>query len=256
MAKIFICYRSGDDAYAAALLDDRLSQVFGSGEIFRASRSILPGESYSDRILEALRECQVVLVVIGPTWAEILRQAGEGTSTAGVDWVRTEIATALQGGVRVIPILLSRTPRLAECWLPSDIADLARKQYVKFEHRNVDMDFASLVATLSSSVSPRSTTDHPARTPRSEAQNAFTVRCEAAADGGVEVDLVSRNSLGGVTGRLSGRARLADLPHLAALIARPELCVSPPSVDAPVDQRSELGRQRGCSFSACNEIGT
>jgi TIR domain len=148
VARIFLCYRSGDDAYAAALLDHRLSEIFGSQDIFRASRSIQPGENYPDAIMRALKQCETVLVVIGPTWAKKLSRAGGGSFTEDVDWVRTEIATALENGVRVIPILLSRTARLAEHHLPSDIADLARQKYLEFEHQNVERDFAQLVATL------------------------------------------------------------------------------------------------------------
>src|SRR5580698_5953711 len=43
---IFLCYRSQVDAYAAALLDHLLSEHFGADNVFRASRSIKPGEDY------------------------------------------------------------------------------------------------------------------------------------------------------------------------------------------------------------------
>jgi hypothetical protein len=44
LAAIFINYRSQSEAYAAALLDERLSNRFGSNQVFRASRSIDAGD--------------------------------------------------------------------------------------------------------------------------------------------------------------------------------------------------------------------
>jgi hypothetical protein len=144
VASIFLCYRSGDDAYAAALLDEKLSQVFGADAIFRASRSIKPGDSYAEAITRALASCETILVLVGPTWVDRLAEA----TPTDVDWVRTEIVAALRNQVRVIPILLSRAPRLADRQLPADLAELARRQYLTFAHRDVDSDFARLVAAL------------------------------------------------------------------------------------------------------------
>lgn len=145
MPSIFLCYRSGDDAYAAALIDERLSLEFGPESVFRASRSILPGEAYSEAIFRALENCKTVLVIIGPTWIDKLRWA---TANAADDWVRIEIAKALNSSALVIPVLLSRVPRLERQSIPPDIAELAEKQYLKFEHRNVTGDAEQLIAAL------------------------------------------------------------------------------------------------------------
>jgi hypothetical protein len=217
VTKIFLCYRSGDDAYAAALLDEKLSDVVGRQNVFRASRSISPGESYSEAIMTSLEHCDTVLVVIGKTWREHIEKSGDHAPRTQEDWVRTEIATALRNGKRVIPILLSRAERLTVHDLPQDIADLAYKQYLKFEHRNMDMDLARLTAALGL---PASRTDsQPPPAPSSDA--GFLVRRETGWDGSVELDVVRRSPDGTIMGRLSGRARPADLARMAALIARP-----------------------------------
>lgn len=154
MPDIFLCYRSGDDAYAAALIDEKLSQAFGAPAIFRASRSILPGETYSEAIFRALDRCTTVLVIVGSTWAERLHA---NSTSPEDDWVRVEIAKALNSAARVIPVLLSRTPRLERLTLPPEIADLAEKQYLKFEHRNVHGDIEQMITAL------RQTTPRPDR---------------------------------------------------------------------------------------------
>jgi hypothetical protein len=154
VTSIFISYRAGDDAYAAALLDERLSQVFGTDQIFRASRSIMPGKSYTTAIMQALNACDVLLAVIGPTWTGRIKEAGTRPEHRSPDWVRTEIETALRRDIRIIPILLSRVPRLEADELPADITDLAYRQYLRFEHRNVDRDIVQLVAALNDEYHP------------------------------------------------------------------------------------------------------
>ena len=148
MPRIFLCYRSGDDAYAAALLDEKLSETLGREQVFRASRSIEPGESYSEVIIRALKDCEEMLVIVGPRWTESMAASNSPAEGQEQDWVRTEIATALASGARVIPLLLSRTPRLDARCLPSEIAGLADLQYIIFDHRDVERSFARLVDVL------------------------------------------------------------------------------------------------------------
>jgi hypothetical protein len=53
---VFINYRTGDQAAAAAYIEQGLSYRFGHGAIFRASRSIPPGDDFEDTIPAAVRE--------------------------------------------------------------------------------------------------------------------------------------------------------------------------------------------------------
>lgn len=218
MTKIFLCYRSGDDAYAAALLDEKLSDSVGRENVFRASRSVAPGESYSEAIMTALEDCDTVLVIIGTTWQEHIAKNDPATRNQD-DWVRTEIATALRHGKRVIPLLLSRAQRLTAANLPPDISDLAYKQYLKFEHRNVDMDLARIMAALGFSNTGADTLQQTSSPTDDFA--GFLVRREAGWDGSVELDVVRRSRDGAIMSRLSGRAHPADLPRMAALITQP-----------------------------------
>jgi hypothetical protein len=155
--------------------------------------------------------------MIGPTWREHLSKS-EQTFSPQEDWVRIEIATALRLGKRVIPLLLSRTPRLTTLDLPQDISELAYKQYLKFEHNNMDMDWARLTAALGLSEWEAG----PARRPEPPPDDAeFVIRREAGRDGSVEFDIVRRSPDGVIASRLSGRAQPADLPSMAALMVQP-----------------------------------
>jgi TIR domain len=145
---VFISYRSADDAYAAALLDVMLSRSFGQENVFRASRSIPPGGDYSKFLTDGIDSSKVMLAVIGRTWLEKTIK-GLGDLNRPRDWVREEIARAFEKEIPVIPILLSGTPRLTDADLPPEISQLSSIQYIRFEYRSIESDFAQIRSTVS-----------------------------------------------------------------------------------------------------------
>lgn len=145
MNTVFINYRSQGGAYAAALLDDRLSAALGSDSVFRASRSIRAGEDYELSILRAVGHCEVMLALIGPGWAE---NYTTNTASRHDDWVRREITEALKREIPVIPVLLAGASRLSEDDVPAELSRLARVQYLRFDYRNIDEDAARILAEL------------------------------------------------------------------------------------------------------------
>ena len=68
MGGIFINYRGEDSQTAAALIDRELTARFGSDRVFLDCRSIPAGSDFADELLERVRACSVLLVVIGPHW--------------------------------------------------------------------------------------------------------------------------------------------------------------------------------------------
>jgi len=76
------------------LLDRELAERFGPDAVFRASRSIPPGADFTREILDSLRQCHVLLAVMGPGWLAAGRRAG--AHSGDVDWVHREIAEAFQ----------------------------------------------------------------------------------------------------------------------------------------------------------------
>ncbi|GAA2784092.1 TIR domain-containing protein [Crossiella cryophila] len=145
MSVVFVNYRNRDSEYGAALLDDRLSAIFGAEAIFRAGRSLTAGSDYKIGIIEAVRRSRVMLAVVGPGWHERFQSdAAEGVE----DWVRKEIREALHTGIPVVPVLLTGAARLSQVSLPADIADLSQAQYLRFEHRNITEDANRIAAEL------------------------------------------------------------------------------------------------------------
>jgi hypothetical protein len=147
--RVFINYRTGDGEASAALLDRELSRRFGSDKIFRASKAIPPGEDFERVILKAVRRCDVLLAVIGLHWLGSRDERGRRPIDDPADWTRREILEAFRCGVTVIPVLVGRlTERLRAGDLPAELAELARCQYVRLDHRTAEADLDHLAEVL------------------------------------------------------------------------------------------------------------
>lgn len=128
MAEVFINYRTGDGDEAAELLASRLSDRFGREHVFKASRSIQPGESFSQALIDAARKSDVLLAVMGPDWGAAPQLADEA------DWVRREILMAQSSGTQVIPVVKGRkTDRLLRVSLPPELMWLADVQSLRLD---------------------------------------------------------------------------------------------------------------------------
>ncbi|MFE4329421.1 toll/interleukin-1 receptor domain-containing protein [Streptomyces sp. NPDC056831] len=139
MAQIFINYRRDGGAYTAALLDELLSKHFGERQVFRAAKSIIVGSDYVAAILEAVRGCDVMLVIVDDCWLGKFETENYNSSPDS-DWVLREIEEAFKCERIVIPVLLSGVNRLREADLPAALAKLATLQYLRFDYRNVQQD--------------------------------------------------------------------------------------------------------------------
>lgn len=134
MAEVFINYRTGDGDEAAEFLASYLSDRFGKEHVFKASRSIRPGESFPKALVEAARKSDVLLAVMGPDWGAAPQLREEA------DWVRTEILAAQTSGTRVVPVIKGRkTDRLARASLPPELMWLADVHSLRLDmHESTD----------------------------------------------------------------------------------------------------------------------
>ncbi|BDM71684.1 hypothetical protein HEK616_51710 [Streptomyces nigrescens] len=134
MSKVFINYRTGDGEKTAALIDQELSRRFGREHIFRASKSITPGETYPEALLAALHRSSLFLAVVGPDWTNFRVRLQDPE-----DWVRREIEEAFRCELPVVPILDGRkTNRLNAVDLPPELARLADLQSIPFDTHDVE----------------------------------------------------------------------------------------------------------------------
>lgn len=144
---VFISYRRDDCTGYAGRLEDALEQALGHGAVFRDMRDIAAGESFADVIKSCLASARVVLVLIGPRWAGIAAD-GRKRIEDEKDFVRLEVATALESGCKVIPVLLSgvELPRKEE--LPEPLLPLRRRQALSLNEASWDADVARLIRAL------------------------------------------------------------------------------------------------------------
>ena len=101
--KIFINYRRGDDAGFTQALYMRLEDEFSADALFMdVEGHIKPGDDFVDVLNAQVAAADVLLVVIGPRWSDLLAaRAG-----AKDDFVAIEIKAGLDKGKRVIPVLV------------------------------------------------------------------------------------------------------------------------------------------------------
>ena len=148
MKEIFINYRTSDVPYGAAMLDTALSQHFGTACVFRASRSIAPGDRWEAEMMAAVAGCGVLLAVIGRGWLDAQDDRGNRRLDDPEDFVRREIKIALERGIRVVPVLMEDVRRLDGVGLPEDIAELVSHQSVRVHYRSSTVDIPHLVSEL------------------------------------------------------------------------------------------------------------
>jgi len=142
--KIFISYRRTDTADFTVALYNQLLDYFREDMIFKDINTIQPGQQFAEVLEAALDSCAVVLVVIGPGWVgkESNRLMEEG------DWVRQEIAVALQRNLRVVPILVNGTKMPAKDQLPPDLHGLTKRQAHPIDNQRFEYDVERLCLAI------------------------------------------------------------------------------------------------------------
>lgn len=121
---IAISYRREDSLPITSRLYDRLCAEFGRAEVFMDFDSIPYGMDFRAHIKQTLERASVVIAVIGPSWA-----GQQSNSIRRIDdprdFVRLEIAAALDRGIPIIPVLVNDAPMPAAEGLPTEIEALA-----------------------------------------------------------------------------------------------------------------------------------
>ncbi len=122
MPKIFISYRRDDSEFVADAIYNEMKTHFGEGNVFLDVGEIPFGVDFRQYLREQIDAHDVVLVLIGPKWADIMRQRADQSN----DFVRIEIENALSLGKLVIPVLVMKLDRMPDfSTLPASISDLS-----------------------------------------------------------------------------------------------------------------------------------
>lgn len=123
--KIFISYRRDDSADAAGRIYDRLLGQFNKEEVFKDVDSIPKGQDFREVLGNAVRQCKIVLVVIGRAWLSAKDETGQRRLDRSDDFVRIEVESALTHARYVIPVLVQHARMPAPSELPPCLEQLA-----------------------------------------------------------------------------------------------------------------------------------
>jgi formylglycine-generating enzyme required for sulfatase activity len=147
-AKVFISYRRDDSGHAAGRVHDRLEREFGSDLLFMDVDAIPLGVNFIKVLREEVAKCDVLLALIGPNWLDARDEEGNRRLDNPEDYLRIEIATALQRDIPVIPILLDRATMPKAAQLPTDLEELAVRNGLEIRHASFRIDMDKLVQGL------------------------------------------------------------------------------------------------------------
>ncbi len=146
--QIFITYRREDSSAWAGRLSDRLSNHFPSNQIFMDVDSIDLGEDFAKTIEETVGSCDLLIAVIGKGWLTATDEDGARRLDNPENFVRIEIATALERGIRVIPVLVDGASMPRSRDLPDQLQSLVRRQALQLSHDRFRTDSERLASAV------------------------------------------------------------------------------------------------------------
>jgi CHASE2 domain-containing sensor protein len=143
----FISYRRSQNTVQAIGIRQELIRRYGAASVFVDTSSIDYGESFPDRILNAIRGCSVMLVLIGPHWLE--RVNGSRRIDEPDDWVRRELEAGLQRREAVIvPMLFDGASAPTAAELPDTAQRLAQLHAFTATGHNFRADIDKLMRSV------------------------------------------------------------------------------------------------------------
>ena len=137
--QVFISYRRDDDAGDTGRLYDRLREHF---DVWFDVKSIKLAEDFPTAIGRAVGACDALIVVIGRHWLP-----GPATDDPD-DFVRVEVASALDRGIPVFPVLVDGATMPEPADLPPTLAPLATRHALELSRSRFDYDLGLLVGAI------------------------------------------------------------------------------------------------------------
>ena len=148
---IFISYRRrGEGAGYGGRIADKLVEHFGKEQCFRDVDDIESGIDFVTTIREAVGTCEVLVAVIGPDWLTQSNDKGMRRLDDPRDFVRLEVAAALERDIRVIPVLVGGAEVPVEGQLPQVLEALSRRQAHELTDSRWEYDVSKLIEAIES----------------------------------------------------------------------------------------------------------
>ena len=122
--KIFISYRHLENTGMVDLIYRSLIDAFTAPFVFRDQESIPLGTNFKTYLDNVIRQCRVVVVIIGPQWLLHLDSNGRRRIDNPNDFVRVEVQAALQRDIPIIPVFIDGATMPTAEELPKELQEL------------------------------------------------------------------------------------------------------------------------------------
>jgi uncharacterized membrane protein YeaQ/YmgE (transglycosylase-associated protein family) len=156
---IFLSYRREDAAPYARLLQLQLTERFPTTQVFLDLDSIEAGLDFAEVIQRALNSSAVLVALIGDQWTTVVDDEGRRRLDNPDDYVRYEIQTALERGLRVIPVLVDGAKPLRRQYLPSELQGLTRLNALELSYGRFQYDADRLLGIIERVLAAAPTSD-------------------------------------------------------------------------------------------------
>lgn len=167
MPRVLISYRREDTSGHAAHLYDILAEHFGTDQVFRDIDTIAPGDDFVEIIEKSIGAADVLIALIGRDWLSAVNADGVRRLDDPEDFVRLELAKALERNVRIVPVLVQGATMPAAKDLPETLRALARRNAFTISDQAFRRDASALIEALERVV-------HPSATPAAGVRRALT----------------------------------------------------------------------------------
>ena len=157
---VFISYRRDDAAGFAHAIHDRLVENLPKEQVFIDVVGIEPGADFVKKLKSTVNQCSVLLALIGKRWLGEDRE-GKPRVHDPNDWIRAELSTAIERGVRIIPVMLDGASMPAAESLPEDLRPLVRMNAVDVRGSRLDADVWDLTGSTIQALGGKWPPDEP-----------------------------------------------------------------------------------------------
>jgi hypothetical protein len=145
---IFISYRRDDSAGFAGRIYDRIASRLNRERVFFDVDNIELGVDFVQVLSDRVADCDALVAIIGRDWLTAIDEDGRRRLDNPKDFVRIELAAALQRDIPVIPILVGGAVMPRQEMLPEALKPLVRRQGLAISHERFDSDSERLTKAL------------------------------------------------------------------------------------------------------------
>ncbi len=144
---VFISYRRDDSSGYSLAIYEKLKLALGDDKVFMDLDDIPHGVDFSEHLEKVLSSASTVLVMIGDAWLNASNEHGRRLDNPS-DFVRMEVATALDRDIRVIPVLLKNAQMPTQEALPEALQSLTKRNAIRIYDDQFEASIQRLIASL------------------------------------------------------------------------------------------------------------